>query len=417
MTGDYIRRTAITRLVTTPAQRDRLQELLDAWQRGCQIAVNEAWRECESQRAIQSLCYDKIRSETGLGSQHTILATHQAAEAISACATREANGRSVSKPEFTAPTVRYDTRTMSLFDDGTVSLSTTDSRIRCQLALPSSDDGYQQQFLENDAWGLTESTLTLRDGTWYLHLGFRRSRPSPESSMTENGTVLGVDLGIENIAVTSTGRFFSGAKLWDRRGKQDALNRGLQQTGTRSSYRTLRQSSERTRRYATHYLHTVAKEIVSEARRYGCCVIAVEELSGISDRLPDRRKFQTWAFGRLIDFIEYKAASAGIEVQRIQPAGTSQQCSRTDCRHSSPGNRRSQAEFHCEECGYEVHADYNAAKNVGLRALRCGHTPSHRVGVSQCALKSGTVTLNGGFTAYPDGFEIESTDKSTPVDS
>ncbi|KAB7512441.1 transposase, partial [Halosegnis rubeus] len=30
------------------------------------------------------------------------------------------------------------------------------------------------------------------------------------------------------------------------------------------------------------------------------------------------------------------------------------------------------------------------------------------------ALKSGTVTLSGGFTAYPDGFEAEFTDKPHP---
>jgi hypothetical protein len=33
----------------------------------------------------------------------------------------------VSKPTFTAPTVKYDTRTMTLFDDDTVSLSDTEN--------------------------------------------------------------------------------------------------------------------------------------------------------------------------------------------------------------------------------------------------------------------------------------------------
>jgi len=36
------------------------------------------------------------------------------------------------------------------------------------------------------------------------------------------------------------------------------------------------------------------------------------------------------------------------------------------------------------------------------------------VGGFQLALKSGTVTPSGGFTAHPDGFEAELTDKPLP---
>ena len=39
---------------------------------------------------------------------------------------------------------------------------------------------------------------------------------------------------------------------------------------------------------------------------------------------------------------------------------------------------------------------------------------SQRTGDSQFALKPGTVTPGGGFTAHPDGFEAELTDKPLP---
>jgi putative transposase len=39
---------------------------------------------------------------------------------------------------------------MTLFDDETVSLSTTESRVRCELALPDAEDGYQRGYLDAD---------------------------------------------------------------------------------------------------------------------------------------------------------------------------------------------------------------------------------------------------------------------------
>lgn len=400
MTAEYIRRTAITRLAVSESAHRLLEETISAWKQGCQIAVDAAWGVHKEQRRIQSLVYDKIRSRTSLGSQHAILATHQAAEAIQGCQARKENGRTVSKPEFSAPTVRYDSRTMTLFDDGTVSLATISSRVRCELVLPESDDGYQYQFLSNEDWELTESTLTIRDGEWYLHLGFRTAKNESEQSAAENGTVLGVDFGMEELAVTSTGRFFSGGQLQDAREHYDTLNRRLQQTGTRSAYETLRNVSRRLRRFASDQLHCIASEIVSEALSYNCSAIAVEDLTGIVDRLPSNHQFHSWAFRRLRSYIEYKAKRYNIVLLSVNPRNTSKSCSRTDCGHVDSKNRPAREEFLCQECGYEVHADYNAAKNIGLQAVRCSHMPLHRTGVSQCALKSGTISSGEGFIPY-----------------
>ncbi|OYR79721.1 transposase, partial [Halorubrum sp. E3] len=54
------------------------------------------------------------------------------------------------------------------------------------------------------------------------------------------------------------------------------------------------------------------------------------------------------------------------------------------------------------------------AKNIGMRYVRRGQQSSRRTRNSQLALKSGTVTPSGGFTAHPEGFDAESTDKPHP---
>lgn len=50
----------------------------------------------------------------------------------------------------------------------------------------------------------------------------------------------------------------------------------------------------------------------------------------------------------------------------------------------------SQADFSCQKCGYSIHADYNAAKNIALKYVRAGQKSTHGRAIRQLALKSGT---------------------------
>jgi putative transposase len=408
---DYVRRTAITRLEVTDEQRNLLEDTISEWKQGCQLATEMAWGKCNAKSDVQPLAYDDVREHTALGSQHAILATHQAAQAITGCLERRSNGKTVSKPTFTAPTVKYDTRTMTLFDDDTVSLSTTESRVRCKLALPDADDGYQRQYLDADEWSVTESTLTARDDEYFLHIGFRRLKTDTERDTAEDGTVLGVDLGIENLAVTSTARFINGRELTHDLREFEKVRAGLQQTGTRSAHRTLEQSSGRELRYVRDVLHQASNAIVDEALRYECDVIAFEDLTDIRDQTGASWGHK-WAFRTLYEQVEYKAEAVGISVKQVGSAYTSKRC--IECGFTADENRQTRNDFQCVKCESEVNADYNAAKNIGLRYVRRGQQSSRRTGNSQLALKSGTVTPSGGFSAHPEGFEVEDTDKPHP---
>ena len=65
-------------------------------------------------------------------------------------------------------------------------------------------------------------------------------------------------------------------------------------------------------------------------------------------------------------------------------------------------NRQSKHEFVCQKCEYELNPDYNASKNIGrklLKRLHSGQTSSSGGAPCQCALKSGTLNLNGDYTA------------------
>jgi IS605 OrfB family transposase len=158
-------------------------------------------------------------------------------------------------------------------------------------------------------------------------------------------------------------------------------------------------------------VHQASNAIVDEALRYECDVIAFEDLTDIRDRTGASWGHK-WAFGTLYEQVEYKAEAVGISVKQVGSAYTSQRCA--ECGFTTDENRRTRNDFRCVKCESEANADYNAAKNIGMRYVRRGQQSSRRTGDSQLALKSGTVTPSGGFTAHPDGFEAELTDKPLP---
>jgi putative transposase len=110
--------------------------------------------------------------------------------------------------------------------------------------------------------------------------------------------------------------------------------------------------------------HTIAKKIVAKAvsENKG---IAIEKLKGIRKSANNKgKKFRSrvgkWNFSELRQKIEYKAKRAGVPVIAVNPAYTSQTCSR--CHKLGSRNGES---FKCQHCGLEMHADLNAAKNIG----------------------------------------------------
>jgi putative transposase len=210
-----------------------------------------------------------------------------------------------------------------------------------------------------------ECDLCTRNGDWYLKV----SCQVPEADMQDFTAMLGIDLGICQIATTSNGIGYSGAQIEKVRKKYQHRRTTLQKVGTKSAKRRLKKIAGKEKRFRKDINHVISKQIVTEAERTGRGIV-LENLKGIRDRLrvkkADRARFSGWSFSQLRLFITYKAQRSGIPVVLVNPKYTSQCCNA--CLHIEKGNRKSQAEFKCRQCGHEDNADINAAKNIQLLA-------------------------------------------------
>jgi IS605 OrfB family transposase len=115
-------------------------------------------------------------------------------------------------------------------------------------------------------------------------------------------------------------------------------------------------------RRMTYENHRASKTIVDYAATHRRAIV-LEDLKGVNAKGSKIRKYSEknqWAFAQLATFIEYKATLRGVPVLYVDPAYTSQRCSR--CGHiQKPNGKR----YSCTSCGHKEHRDANAAFNIG----------------------------------------------------
>lgn len=411
------RRTVRVVVDVAPEDKTVLHETIEQFLWAANAVIDAGWADDEaietSRTTLHDRTYEPVREATALHSHLVQAARNRAAAALTSTVERRQNGQATGKPTFTSPTVRYTTKSATIATDH-ATLATVTGRVRVDFRRPTTPDGTPYEYLDADETTVTGPDLVYDDvrNRFELHIRVHTAEATETASEDEDGceatepadtehrTVLGVDLGIDHLAVTSTGRFWNGSELTHWRAVFEQRRSSLQACGTRWAYEAIRRIGRRESGYYDDVFHRISKELVAEARSHGCTAIAIEDLSGIRDRFPGDTRFQTWAFDQLTTYLQYKADAAGITVYQVNPAQTSRRCSR--CGHVASGNRTSQSQFDCKRCGYSVNADYNAAKNIGLRALRSAQMSSTGGAPVGVRLNSGVLTPAGAHVPLRD---------------
>lgn len=326
---------------------------LEAANAACDYISRIAWdTKTFGKFDLQKVCYDAVRETFKLSAQLTIRALGKVGDAYKL----DQRGCRTFRPHGA---ISYDTRILSYaLPDSSVSIWTLDGR----QAIPFVCGERQRQLLASQRG---ETDLALVHGEWFLFAVCDVEEPTS----TDVEGVLGLDMGVTNIAVDSDGETHSGKAMNNIRYRHRSLRKKLQRKRTHGSRRRLKKLAGQERRFATWVNHTIAKRIVAKAKRTKRA-IAVEDLTHIRTRVRAQRSqratLHSWAFAQLQAFIVYKAALGGVPVHRIDPRNTSRTCPACGC--IDKANRKTQAAFVCTSCGFAGHADVIAAGNIASRA-------------------------------------------------
>ncbi|RQG93421.1 RNA-guided endonuclease InsQ/TnpB family protein [Natrarchaeobius chitinivorans] len=412
------RRTVKIKLDVPRERRGDLHQTKDQFLHCTNRTSEWAWRYDDycvtSKNKAENALYDELREETDLTANLVQKGIRRAIEAVQGGVEKLKKGEKTSQPEFDSWSVVYDKRSAT-FNTDHATLSTPNARVTCEYVFPLKEEREDTPFgryYENDDWDASSATLQYdeQDDTFYLHVtlknpdyegdGTERQEASHDDDGAENGVVLGVDLNVTGaFAVTSTGKFIGSADyLTHKRDQYEQRRAKLQQTGTRSAHLTIQSIGSKFSDWSLDWLHNRANNLIVEAQRADVDGIIFEKLDHIRENIANGSKFQQWAYARFVELVEYKVESTALFVDTVNPAYTSQRCSCCGFTHE---NNRNDKQFECVDCGYEVNADYNAAKNIANRYCGYIHRGQKSRGgwaTSQLALKSGTLNVNGAYT-------------------
>ena len=179
------------------------------------------------------------------------------------------------------------------------------------------------------------------------------------------------------VAIPKTGKVYKlGKAAFHIHRKYKKIRMHLQKANAK---RMLKKIRHREKNIIKDINHKVSNKIIKLAQENNCG-IKLEKLGGIRKSKGGKNSklnksgesfkssINTWEFYQLQSMIEYKAKICGIPVIYIEPAYTSQTCSRC----STIGIRK-QKKFSCH-CGHVDHADSNAAFNIAAFEFRCKNT-------------------------------------------
>jgi putative transposase len=260
-------------------------------------------------------------------------------------------------------TIRYDRRTFRFYPDShTVSLTTVMGRLVFPVAHSPLIEKYRGEY--TNAQVIIDTKHQKMSVMVQVESPDQGVNKEVENKIGNDIKVVGIDRGIKNIAVLSNNMFFNAGQLRSIKGRYRHNRSELQHAGTRSARRKLKELSGRERRFVQNTNHVISKQIVN----LSCDLIALEELGSAGMRKRNNgKRFNTmlgsWSPFQLEQFIEYKAQESGKTVIYINPRYTSQRCS--SCGYIDKNNRKGSI-FHCLNCNLELHADLNAARNIGI---------------------------------------------------
>ena len=268
---------------------------------------------------------------------------------------------------------RYDSFTYPQFLRG---FKATDRRV----LLPKIGHVRWKPWKPLDELGTVKTATVKREGAeWYVVLSCQ-DPVLPEAPPVDEGTAVGIDLGLMNLVALSDGRVLGDLTPLKRaegklRRAQRVLSRRKRGSNRRARQRAVVGKQHRhLRRMRRSQLHALSTQVVREH-----AVICVEDLNiaglakagaATAQGRGLRRNVHHASWGIFTELLTYKAEGAGRQLVEVDPRGTSQECSRC----GAEVHKNLSVRVHRCGCGLVLDRDHNAALTVlhrGLTVLAC----------------------------------------------
>lgn len=207
-------------------------------------------------------------------------------------------------------------------------------------------------------------TIIRKNNAYYVAITSEVKNPN----VTLTNKMVGIDLGVSHLAITSDGEFFDNAKHLRKSEHQlKKLQRIVSKRKKGSNRRRkaitlLAKKHEKIANQRKDTNHKISRKLVNE---YDLIVFEDLNVKGMVKNKHLAKSIHEVAWNQLITFTTYKAEYAGKEVKLVNPHNTTQMCS--SCGEIVK-KTLAEREHRCS-CGYVAHRDVNAAINILNRGL------------------------------------------------
>ena len=190
-------------------------------------------------------------------------------------------------PHYSSPTVQYTyERDYTFQRDSQVSLGTLNGRISVPY------QGYKRHIaLIRQGGSIGDAKLWYDQPKKQFYLLVSITIDIPDPTCEQLTDVVGVDVGIRYLAVTSTAKgkagFHPGKRVRHRANHYARLRKRLQKKGTRGAKRRVRRIERRERRLKLQANHTIAKQIIEQ---HPHALFGLEQLTDIRERTKRKKR-------------------------------------------------------------------------------------------------------------------------------
>jgi putative transposase len=207
-------------------------------------------------------------------------------------------------------------------------------------------------------------------GKWFVYFSCETERPSP---LPKTDKIAGIDLGLLTYVQCSDGYKINKPRFFNL--EQKALAQAKRRENETNKFKhkqVLAKIHERIKNKREDFCHKVSKKLVD---KYDFIAHENLDIKNLLEKKENSRNIADASWATLIQFLTYKAASAGRITKAVDPRGTSQRCSQ--CGTTVPKTLDVRV-HNCPHCGFKTSRDLNSAIEILRLGLESVERPACR---------------------------------------